>query len=173
MKFQAACAGLSTPQAFNTVQSWALRLGMSIYTMMHTNASLRPPMPKSSKNQSTTITLIPPKGATLPPPGPRQKKLERKPDCVLDTPPCLKRSGSAMLPLRNIHTPDWCDTSTDDLEVIDLGPFDTVAASRRWPSKSAQKAVNCLRERAKCGSGIRRCVSTKRKAQGSRRRSMT
>jgi hypothetical protein len=130
MKFQAACAALSTPQTSNSVQSWALRLGMSIFKMMQTNTSPHPPLPRSSKNQSTIITLVRPKGVTLPPPAPRQKKPKKKPEYLLESLPRIKRSRSAMLPPRNIHTPDWCDASTDDLEAVDVGPFDIIAAHR-------------------------------------------
>jgi hypothetical protein len=130
MKFQAACAALSSTQNPNSVQHWALHIRMSIFKMMQTTAQSKPPSPKTPKNQSTVITLIRPKGVTLPPPTPKPKKPKRKPEYLLDSHPRIKRSRSVMLPPRNIQTPDWCDANPDSVEAVAVGPFDIVAVHR-------------------------------------------
>lgn len=91
MEFQAAYAALSSPQTSNTIQ-WALSLPMNIFKMMQTSAQPKPPTPKP-KNRSTIITLIRPKGVSLPEPPPRLKKPKKKPDYLADS--ALRSNGRA------------------------------------------------------------------------------
>jgi hypothetical protein len=103
---------------------------MNLLKMMQGAPQSTPPTPKPHKNQSTVITLIRPKGITLPPTASRQKPQKKKVEPLLEAPPRLKRSRSVMLPPRNIHTPDWCDAGSDDGAAVEIGPFDIVAAHR-------------------------------------------
>jgi hypothetical protein len=76
------------------------------------------------------ITLIRPKGISLPAATPKQKPPKKKPEPLTEAPPRLKRSRSVMLPPRNIHTPDWCDAGSEDGAGVEVGPFDIVASHR-------------------------------------------
>jgi hypothetical protein len=98
--------------------------------MMETNSHAKLPETRPLKNQSTIMTLIRPKGIALPQPAPRYKRIKKKADYLVEV-PGIKRSRSAGInPPRNIHTPDWRDTTSDSALAVGLGMFDIVAAHR-------------------------------------------